>query len=75
MTERLDRVEAILKRTAQRAAELRSTVNSLVQVAEIHKRNHEVAQCNFDVVLAEIRGLRTESQRILEHLFGRQQNE
>ncbi|HBL12408.1 MAG TPA: hypothetical protein DD379_13560 [Cyanobacteria bacterium UBA11162] len=55
-------------------AELRATVNSLVQVVEIHQRNHEVSQRNFDAILTEIRGLRTESQRMLEHLFGGQQN-
>ncbi|MFB2835573.1 hypothetical protein [Floridanema evergladense] len=67
---------------AERAAitELRSTVSSLVQIVEIHQRNHEVSQRNFEAIqrhietmTAEIRGLRTESQRILEHLFGRQE--
>ncbi|MBN3899575.1 MAG: hypothetical protein HWQ41_31200 [Nostoc sp. NOS(2021)] len=62
-------------------AELRSTVNSLVQVVEIHQLNHEATQRNFEGIVTElreirteIRGLRTESQRILEHLFGRQEN-
>lgn len=48
-------------------AELRSTVTALVQVVEVH-------QHNFEVIVNEIRGLRTESQRILEYLFGQQQN-
>ncbi|MEH2145276.1 hypothetical protein [Nostoc sp.] len=118
MTQRLDRIEAILERTAQGAeanttaieanaaaidgnrvgieanrvamsgdkplrvyAQLRSTVNSLVQVVEIHQLNHEATQRNFEGIVtelreirSEIRGLRTETQRILEHLFGRQEN-
>ncbi|MEH2245987.1 hypothetical protein [Nostoc sp.] len=112
MTQRLNRIEAILERTAQRAeanrvamssdkpllyerllrlrsaqvrqrvyAQLGLTVNSLVQVVEIHQLNHEATQGNFEGIVtelreirSEIRGLRTESQRILEHLFGRQEN-
>ncbi|MDZ8260683.1 hypothetical protein [Nostoc sp. ChiQUE01b] len=49
--------------------QLRSTVNSLLQV------------CNFKAIVtelreirSEIRWLRIENQRILEHLFGRQEN-
>jgi hypothetical protein len=56
-------------------------VNSLVQIVEIHQRNHEVSQRNFEAsqrtfetIMNEIRGLRTESQRILEHLFGKEEN-
>ncbi|MEH2408526.1 hypothetical protein [Nostoc sp.] len=103
MTERLDRIEAILERTAQRAeantvaieanaaaieadrvasAQLHSTVNSLVQIVEIHQLNHEATGRNFERIVTElreirteIRGLRTETQRILEHLFGRQEND
>ena len=56
-------------------AELRMTVNSLVQIVEVHQRNHEVSQRNFEMIVSEIRGMRTESQRILEHLFGRQEND
>ncbi|MFB2835579.1 hypothetical protein [Floridanema evergladense] len=87
MTERLDRIEATIEanaaaiaelRSAQEAeraaiAELRSTVNSLVQIVEIHQHNHEVSQRNFEAIMNEIRGIRTENQRILEHLFGRQE--
>ncbi|MEH2312703.1 MAG: hypothetical protein V7K35_15175 [Nostoc sp.] len=58
-------------------AQLPSTVNSLVQVVEIHQINHEATQHNFEGIvteLREIRGLRTESQPILKHLFGRQED-
>ncbi|MEH2285269.1 MAG: hypothetical protein V7K90_28810 [Nostoc sp.] len=93
MTQKLDQIEAILERTAQRAeantgamfwrkaalcvyAQLHSTVNSLVQVVEIHHLNHEATQRNFEAIVielreirSEIRWLRIENQRILEHLF------
>ncbi|MEH2167713.1 MAG: hypothetical protein V7K41_13770 [Nostoc sp.] len=49
-------------------AQLRSTVNSLLQV-----RNFE-AIVTVREIRSEIRNLRTESQHILEHLFGRQEN-
>ncbi|WP_298918190.1 hypothetical protein [uncultured Nostoc sp.] len=109
MTQRLDRIEVILERTAQSAeantiaieanapaidgnrvaieanrvaiAQLPSTVNSLVQVVEIHQLNHQATQHNFEGIVtelreirSEIRGLRTKSQPILEHLFGRQED-
>lgn len=95
MSERLDRIEAVLDKLAEqkeadqqamaefRAAvaslaqvresdqqeiiDLRSAVTSLVQIAEIHQQN-------YDRIWDEIRGLRTESQRILEYLFGQQEN-
>ncbi|WP_392534895.1 hypothetical protein [Nostoc sp. C117] len=80
-TDRLDRIEEILAQTTTLArenavaiSELRSTVNSLVQIVEVHQHNFEVSQRNFEVIMSEIRGLRTESQRILEHLFGREEN-
>jgi archaellum component FlaC len=88
MTDRLDRIEAAIEANATQIqtnsaaiAELRTTVNSLVQIVEIHQRNHEVSQRNFEAsqrtfetIMNEIRGLRTESQRILEHLFGKEEN-
>ncbi|WP_104907783.1 hypothetical protein [Nostoc sp. 'Lobaria pulmonaria (5183) cyanobiont'] len=50
-------------------AQLRSTVNSLLQV-----RNFAAIVTELKEIRSEIRGLRTESQHILEHLFGRQEN-
>jgi hypothetical protein len=35
----------------------------MLQVVEIHQQN-------FEAVVAEIRGMRAESRRILEHMFG-----
>ncbi len=76
MAERLDQIKAILERTTQRAeanrganAQLRSTVNSLLQIrhfAAIATEQREVA--------AEVKGLRTESQPTLKHLFSTQEN-
>jgi hypothetical protein len=81
MSERLDRIEALVEANAvgiaelrPSIAELRSSVNSLVQVAELHQRDLEVSQHNFEAIMTEIRGMRLESQRILEHLFGNQGN-
>lgn len=74
--ERLDRIEAAIEANAAAISELRSTVSSLVQIVEVHlTRNHEISQRNFETMVSEIRGLRTESQRILEHLFGQRENE
>ncbi|MEH2122336.1 hypothetical protein [Nostoc sp.] len=72
----------LYERLRQRVyAQLPSTVNSLMQVVEIHQLNHQATQHNFEGIVtefreirSEIRGLRTESQPILEHLFGRQEN-
>jgi chromosome segregation ATPase len=50
-------------------AELRFSVNALVQIAELHQNDLEASQRNFDIIVNEIRGLRTESQGILEYLF------
>lgn len=69
--ERLDRIEAAIEANAAAIqantvaiSELGSTVSSLVQIVELHlTRNHEISQRNFETMLSEIRGLRTESQR------------
>ncbi|MGK7924497.1 MAG: hypothetical protein AB4290_04455 [Spirulina sp.] len=53
--------------------ELTKTVTYLMQIVELHQANHEASQRNFDIIVKEMTGLRTESLRILEHLFGEQQ--
>ncbi|MEH1940986.1 MAG: hypothetical protein V7L01_12320 [Nostoc sp.] len=55
--------------------QLRSSANSLVQVVEIHQGNFEGIVTELREIKSEIRGLRTESQSILKHLFGRQEND
>lgn len=74
LTENAERFERNLEASAAETAELRSTVNALVETVELHQRNHEVSQRNFERIMAEIRGMRMESQRILEHLFGTEGN-
>ena len=64
-----------MNRVDQRIDNLSQTVGALVKVVEVHQRNHEIHQRNFEAVMAEVRGLRTESQRMLEHLFGNQGNQ
>ncbi|MBP0019560.1 MAG: hypothetical protein J7647_18660 [Cyanobacteria bacterium SBLK] len=73
-------LQTTVSNLAQKNQELNSTVTSLVQIVEIHQANHETSQRNFEIVVGrleaietEIRGLRTESLRIIEHLFGEQQ--
>jgi hypothetical protein len=74
MTERLDRIEAVIEANSVAIAELNQNVNSLTQVVEVHQHNFEISQHNFEVIMQEIKGIRTESQRILEHLFGSQES-
>jgi hypothetical protein len=61
--DRLDKLAAVTAENAAGIAELRSAVSNMLQVVEIHQRN-------FEAVVGEIRGLRAESRRILEHMFG-----
>jgi hypothetical protein len=81
MTDTLDRIEVTVEANTVAIAELGSTVNSLLQVVAIHRRNHKAIPRNFEGIVSElreirteIRGLRTGNQHILEHLFGRQEN-
>jgi len=74
ITELRTTVNSLAQTNSAAITELHSTVNSLVQIVEIHQRNHEVSQRTFETIMNEIRGLRTESQRILEHLFGKEEN-
>ncbi|MBC6422717.1 MAG: hypothetical protein GDA43_26115 [Hormoscilla sp. SP5CHS1] len=63
-------------------AELRATVSSLVQIVEIHQRNfeeivNEIRKITVEIreMQSEIRGLQVENRRILEHVFGPQDND
>ena len=86
LTDRVTTLVQLRESDRQESAELRNTVTALVQIVEVHQANHEASQRNFEAVQrnfervferleileAEIKGLRTESLRILEHLFGQQ---
>lgn len=56
-------------------AELRSAVASLVQIVEVHQTNFEITVAEIKRIAEEIRGLRTESLRIQQRLFGQESNE
>ena len=71
---RLDRIEAIVESNSQQIAELRSAVNSLVAIAAQHQQNFEVLVTEIRNMSIEIRGLQTENRRILDYLFGQQEN-
>ena len=58
--DRLTRVENLVEENAR-------AINSLVQIVTIHQQN-------LETMFNEIRGLRTESNRILDYLFGQQQD-
>ena len=66
--DRLDRIEATLEQVTQALnnqvavnADLRSSTNSLIAIANQHQEN-------FMVVVAEIRSLREDNQRILNRI-------
>lgn len=66
--DRLDRIEATLEQVTQALnnqvavnADLRSSTNSLINIANQHQEN-------FMVVVAEIRSLREDNQRILNRI-------
>jgi DNA repair exonuclease SbcCD ATPase subunit len=60
---------------AAETADLRRISSELLDIAQIHQQalrlsqqNFDTMQVNFDTMQGEIRGLRTESRRILERL-------
>jgi hypothetical protein len=48
--------------------DLRRISSELLDIAQIHQQALRLSQQNFDTMQGEIRGLRTESRRILERL-------
>lgn len=78
--DRLDRIEALLFQVAQQQevntavialnaeaiTDLRTASEALLQTVNQHQEN-------FEVLVQEIRGLRTENRRILDHLFGQEE--
>jgi hypothetical protein len=64
-----------LDNLASTVADLRTTSEALLQTAIIHQQGLETSQRNFEAIVTEIRGLQTENRRILDHLFGEQNNE
>lgn len=54
---------AAIAENAAAITDLRATSEALLQTVNQHQEN-------FEVLVQEIRGLRTENRRILDHLFG-----
>jgi hypothetical protein len=63
--ERLDQLASLTETNSQQILDLRSSIASLVRVVGQH-------QDNFEIMLAEVRGLRTENRRILDQLLNRE---
>jgi hypothetical protein len=59
-------------------AQLKSSVERLASISELHQQSLEMHQQNFNVVItevreiqSEVRGLQTENRRILDQLINR----
>lgn len=79
--DKLDELATSVAELRASATETRVTAEALLQTAIIHQQGLETSQRNFEIVIAqiqnltvEIRGLQTENRRILDHLFGEQNN-
>lgn len=77
--ERLDRladsVEANqlqIEANSRAIAELRQNLESLAQIAKLHQESLQAHDSVLNILVQEIRGLRSENRRILTHLFGEQ---
>jgi uncharacterized protein YoxC len=54
-------------------SELKSSVQSLVNVVQIHQQNMEMVITRIDEMQSEVRGLQTENRRILDQLINREE--
>lgn len=72
--ERLDNLASTVADISTSVVDLRRTSEALLQTAIIHQQGLEASQRNFEAIVTEIRGLQTENRRILDHLFGEQNN-
>lgn len=81
MSERLDRIEAILERMAkQREADIRAMAEQREadwqEMAELRKtvtalvQIVEIHQRKFDEIITYVRGIQVENRRIFERVFG-----
>jgi ABC-type transporter Mla subunit MlaD len=52
-------------------SELKSSANSLLNVAQIHQQNFEIVIGEIQEIQNEVRGLQTENRRILDQLINR----
>lgn len=84
--DRINQIEEILLRVAQQQevntvgiaqnkeaiTELRIVADSLLQTVDQHQDNFEILVQEIREIRAEIRGLKLETRRILNHLFGQE---
>ena len=71
--ERLDRLAGVVEANSRDIAQLTADVQSLVAIAQAQQQSLASMQQGFEILVQEIRGLRTENRRILDHLFGQQE--
>lgn len=66
-SDRIRRIEAALERTQQ---QVDANTQSIQQLAAIAQTQQQTIYQTFEALIEEVRGLRTENRRILDHLFG-----
>jgi hypothetical protein len=59
------------ERNTRDISDLKSSVEGLVNVAQIHQQSFEVVVTEIREMQAEVRGLQTENRRILDQLINR----
>ena len=65
--ERLDRLADQVEANTQSISDLNQSISQLVS---INQQQQKANTTLFELLIQEIRGLRTENRRILDHLFG-----
>lgn len=74
-SDRLDRIEAALEQTQQQVDTNTRNIQQLAGIAQTQQQTLQMQEQGnnqiFEALIEEIRGLRTENRRILDHLFGR----
>jgi hypothetical protein len=61
----------VSERNTRDISDLKSSVEGLVNVAQIHQQSIEVVVTEIREMQAEVRGLQTENRRILDQLIDR----
>jgi hypothetical protein len=61
---KLARIEAAVAANALAIADLQTTVNSLLKIVEIQQNNLATKDQPTEAILTELRGLKTETQRL-----------
>jgi ABC-type transporter Mla subunit MlaD len=73
--ERQEQLSERQEQLSERQEQLSANIASLVRLAEFQQSNFEAILARIDQMQAEVRGLQTENRRILDRLFGPQENE